>query len=130
MRSTPRRSSASRKKPQAKRRKSRRTDCCSRSSKHKKTGQRRFFYACKLLTALHCPGKTQLAPGFINHQCGGVGQVQAAALWLHGHPQPVLRWQGFPHINRQAPGFRAEHQVVTILEGHFVDRKSVGRERV
>src|SRR5690606_19130913 len=65
-------------------------------------------------------GKLELTPGFIHNQCRGIRQVQASAVRLHGHPQPMAVAKTVPHIGRQPTGFGPEHQVITLLKRHLM----------
>lgn len=55
-------------------------------------------------------GKSQLAPGFEDGHCHGIGQVQTAVARLHGQAHDAFGGDGREHLFRQAPAFRSEQQ--------------------
>lgn len=59
--------------------------------------------------------EAQLAPGFIGHNGDSVGQIEAAAILLHGQAQ-YLTWTGLiANILWQASGFGAKQEAITGL---------------
>src|SRR5690554_3910870 len=64
--------------------------------------------------------EAQLAPGFIDGDRDGVGQVEAARVWAHRQAQATLVRQGIANFRRQATAFRAEEEGVAALEGDLM----------
>lgn len=75
-------------------------------------------------------GKSQLAPGFEDGHCHGIGQVQTAVARLHGQAHDAFGGDGREHLFRQAPAFRAEQQRIALRkpDGEHMAR-SAGGER-
>ena len=62
------------------------------------------------------PLKTELPPRLINHQRGGIREVQASAVRLHGYSQNMFGWESVEKSRRQASCFRAKNESVSLLK--------------